>query len=292
MPTSKHNFSTVLHSFVEEKARLFYEKKFSEHADYTGQFSADKIKDSFGRKLKDYLEAEIGLENVINHRTLINILRSGFSANAQISTLNNFSRFVGYNDFDTFCAQNPLAEKLPKPIIIESQKVIKSYKNWALGMPLAAVMAFGAWFFWPKENTDETKIRTLIKTANHAQFEAFKSCPDCDMASMKPYYLEEGSAYKYLAAALQNVQKDQRTIGQPKDNPSYFSIEEIYEVKITGTEAVARTAEFWLLKWYDTKQKKYSKKYEVANKQSYKMLKQKGVWKILDNNYIGNAVDL
>lgn len=273
-PTGSPPIAALNDSFIV-RVREFYDTGFSHHPDFTGSFEADKIKDSFGRALKAHIEDETAISNPFNHRTLINMVKSGIAPNAKNHTLNTLSRFCGYSDFDTFCN----AGVVPK----------KTWKNkgWALGATILAL----ALIYWGVTRTDpqQDAIFSVIEKANRAQFEAYRKLPDVFTDDLKKYYSAEGSACRVIEDILKRSSARNRTIHLPAGNPSYYTLHDMKLINRDSDRATVETREHWYLRWYNTGTGAYELKYDVSNTQIYILRREAGGWKVHANDYMGTA---
>jgi hypothetical protein len=141
---------------------------------------------------------------------------------------------------------------------------------------------------WVKSRQKSAIIKTIIE-ANNAQFESFKQLPNFETKELEKYYSKNSKALNLLKKILLKHRQNNFTIGKPILNPSYFNIQEINFQKISKTEAIVVTKEYWYLKWYNLKSKKYELKYDVSNSQFYKIVKENEFWKIESNDYQGES---
>ncbi len=274
-PTGSPPVTTLNNSFIA-RVREFYDTDFSHHPDFTGSFETDKIKDSFGRALKAHIENETAISNPFNHRTLINMVKSGIAPNAKNHTLNTLSRFCGYPDFDTFCnAGTGHSQKDPQN------------RRLAWGVAILAL----ALIYWGITRTDpqQKAIFIVIEKANQAQFEAYRKLPEVFTDDLKKYYTAEGSACKVIEDILKRSAEKNRTIHLPAGNPSYYTLHDMKLISRDSDKAIMETREYWYLRWYNTETGAYEIKYDVFNTQVYILRKDGRGWKVHANDYTGTA---
>lgn len=289
--TGRENYLNALHSELLNAAEVYYKAEFINHFDYSNSFLADITKDSFGRLFKQYLEEVIGLKNAINHRTLMNVLKAGFALNAQKNTLNIFSKFLGYIDFEDFCLKKQNCPPNSTKPDFDLAIFLKKYKFKLL---IILFLGFFIYFFHLTFNHFEEKrleehISIKIKEANKTQFECFKELPNINLKKLERHYTLDGKAFELLRKVLSEHRNNSYTIGYPEINPSYFNIQEISIKKILSNEVIAETKEHWYLKWFNLESKKYELKYDVSNTQFYKLVKENEIWKIESNDYVGES---
>jgi hypothetical protein len=284
MSSSKNHYLNLLFEDLTQAATSYHLSYYSKNIDYSGSYEVDRNKDSFGRLLKEDIIEKTKDKNPLNHRTLINLLKAGFTLNAQQNTLNVISIYLGYESFEDFCANR-------KEIKIEPQKTTK--KNvWPLILTFLAVLGMSlalAFYFFQKRNVEEDQLRKTIEAANAYQFETYKKLPAIDTSQLLKFYTKYGSAKKIIIQILTKHKQKNRVISFPADNPSYFTVQQIFKPKYEKDKIIVETKEHWYLRWYDTQLKKYILKYDVGNKQTYIFKKEGNTWKIDSNDYIGEV---
>lgn len=129
-------------------------------------------------------------------------------------------------------------------------------------------------------------ISDFITQAMQAEFNAYKSVPECNEAleALKNYFLAEGPAYKRIINVLEN----QCSRGWVLTNPNNPSAHEVIDVKIQETfkdKAIIKTHEHWVLQWYDTLERAYKFSYNNTNHQNYILKKVDAHWKVWSNSY-------
>lgn len=288
MTQTKSSFLNILYSELLHKTREYHANIFFSNPGFSNNFDVDITKDSFGRDFKAHIEEVIHIKNPLNHRTLINILKGGFALNAQKNTLNNFSLFLGYNDFDDFCLQ-----KTQRYETLQNIPPDRFKNKLILGLSLGLIALFLTiiifWHYNSYKATDKEMIIKTIKMANKAQYNTFKYLPNLKIAALEKYYIKGSSAYNLIIHLL-NKQKNKRlVISYPSDNPSYFTIHSVKVIDLQKDYALAESSEHWYLKWYSLEKNKYELKYDVGNKQTYILKKIEGVWKIESNDYLGES---
>ncbi len=129
-------------------------------------------------------------------------------------------------------------------------------------------------------------ISKFIHQAMQAEFNAYKSVPECDEAvnGLRNYFLLDGPASKKIMGVLEN----QTARGWVLTNPNNPSGYDIIEVKIKETfndKAIIETQEHWVIQWYCAQLDDYRYRYNNTNRQSYILKKEHGRWKIWSNSY-------
>lgn len=288
MNYQKEQLIDVLYSKFIESAKFFHQNGFSKNVDFTNNFEVDKLKDSFGKLFKEDVENVTQVINPFNHRTLINMLKASFTKNTHKNTLNTVSNYLGYADFDDFASDEHVivaSTNLPKSNPIKSNWLNKRKLSCIFGILVFAMGSFLYYFIQRRQLLD------TILSANKYQFAAFKNLPNFKTNSLTTTYDKNGNAYKVIINILNKQAQMGRTVGQPADNPSYYSIQEFTKVDFhyDFTRAKVYTKEHWFLKWYNVKTGKYELKYDVSNEQFYLLQKTQGRWYIYDNDYAGEA---
>jgi hypothetical protein len=286
MTTSGREFYLhALHSELLKAAEVYYRGEYITHFDYSNSFLTDINKDSFGRLFKQHLEEVIGLKNAINHRTLINLLKAGFALNAQKNTLNTFSKFLGYTDFDDFCLKKQNIST--KSIDIGAFLIKHKYRLVIIFILVFLFPIVHQTFKHFEEMKIKEEITDTLRAANKTQFECFKELPNINIQKLERHYTKHGKALELLRKVLMVHRNNSYTIGYPDLNPSYFNIQEISIKKILSNEVIAETKEHWYLKWYNLNTQKYELKYDVSNIQFYKLVKENNLWKVESNDFTG-----
>lgn len=273
----KFNQNSRLYQEFIQKVKEFYRDEFCKSPEYAADFEKDRIKDLFGRLLKEHLEKDTGIKNPFNHRTLINIVNGGIAPNARQTTLDAIAKFCGYDNYASFLENNPTVIK-PKR---------KLYVLWIT----AVVLLTGLLVWWTTDKPNR-EIHRIIHDANRAQFNAYKALPEVKTNGLKPYYTENGSAFKVIEDILKRSATLNRVITQPETNSSYYTIHEIKILKKERGRLIAETQEHWYLRWYCLNTQKFVKKYDETNSQIYVFKKEQGKWKIDSNDYKGTAENI
>lgn len=270
------DLNSLLYNKVLDKVERFYFNQLDQNPDFSGNFEEDRIKDSFGRILKEYFEKETKIKNPLNHRTILNIINSGLAVNVRPSTLDVLSKFVGYEDYAGF--------------IKDANKESSWKKSWFYyAIPIILLAAL---LFYKNNKSQKKDLFELIELANEAQFKSFQALPEIDLKDLKKYYTIDGSAYPVIENILKRSTQLNRVINLPADNPSYYNIHQLQVISKKPKRVLIESTEHWYLRWYSLETHEYIKKYDVSNTQIYSIIKENGIWKIEDNDYMGTAVDI
>ncbi len=276
-------------SFIQ-KAKEFHKNIFSSHVDFTLQFEIDSTKDSFGRLFKDDIEAATKIINPLNHRTLINMLKTKFTGNTHKNTLNTVSQYLGFIDFDDYAFQfNQKNNSIKEMEHVHKKSIPKNILISLIILPILITACYFSIYFYQKSS-----VSKVIFEANNIQFEAFKKLPIIYDSKLEAVFVKNGNAYKVVKNILNKHALNKRTIGQPNDNPSYYSIQEFLSFKFNWnfSEVKVYTKEHWYLKWFNLDKNDYQLKYDVSNEQYYLLKKINGKWFILDNDYEGDSIKI
>lgn len=187
----------------------------------------------------------------ISISTLERFLKHGYSANLSdsrtINTLNKLSRYVGYKSWNTY---------------IKGKK--RKYKL--------------------KYSSLEEKLADVVRNANDAEFNAYKTLPEIQTGELEKYLDIEGTAYKRILNILVRHSKKKWVINNDR-NPSGYKCYKILIKSINKNEAIIKTREYWYLRWYSLTENKYRKIYNIENEQTWTLAFDGNSWKVSDTYY-------
>lgn len=270
------DLNSLLYNKVLDKVKEFYFNQLDQNLDFSGNFEEDRIKDSFGRILKGYFEEETKIKNPLNHRTILNIINTGLAVNVRPTTLDILSKFVGYEDYNSF----------KKEVNKESSRK-KTWIYYAI-----PVLLLAGFVFYNFNQSHDKELFELIELANETQFKTYQALPEIDLKDLQKYYTKDGSAYLVIENILKRSAQLNRVIKLPADNPSYYNIHQLQIISKKPKRVLIESTEHWYLRWYSLSSQQYIKKYDVSNTQIYSIVKENGIWKIEDNDYMGTAEDI
>jgi hypothetical protein len=137
-----------------------------------------------------------------------------------------------------------------------------------------------------KEHGQQGELRTylerVVTESVDAEFQAYASLPQSGSEELKRWFCADGPALKEIMNLLTRHQKRGWVLSNPL-NPSTKRLLSIKVKKITGSEAVVNTMEYWYLRWYDAGSGSYTYIYRETNRQIYIVKKETEGWKIFQN---------
>ena len=205
-----------------------------------------------------------------------------------------------------------------RPVLPQDHKPRKLW--WGIGFFVSALTLLLALIRLSKETqatasthpyqTEEQRIKQVIRTAQRLEMEAYFSipmaspCTDtinwCDSCTppclyqLRKYYMPYLDSLKaYLGPKPQAATRD--VVGSSvlrgwtlknNFNPSRANITSIVVETLKDSIAVAKTGEYYLLEWFDSRLGERVYRYEVNSEQRYQLKKNnQGHWIIIDNQY-------
>ena len=99
---------------------------------------------------------------------------------------------------------------------------------------------------------------------------------------LNKWFFPDSPALKEILGIL-SKHRERGWIINNLNNPSTKRLQSIKVKSIDKNKAVVATSEYWYLKWWDTKKKKYVYPYRETNRQQYILLKTTDGWKVNQN---------
>ncbi|MFN0164349.1 MAG: hypothetical protein ACKVQQ_24185 [Burkholderiales bacterium] len=126
------------------------------------------------------------------------------------------------------------------------------------------------------------RIEMVVAEAAQSEFEAYRALPKLDTAPLLRWFAEEGAAYRDLLHTLTRVSQRGWILTNPQ-NPSTRRLMAIRVKEIKGDSAVARTTEYWYLRWWSTVEGKYRYPYRETDRQTYILVRRGAHWLVQEN---------
>lgn len=144
--------------------------------------------------------------------------------------------------------------------------------------------------YYNEDDPDQMQLRKLavekaISQAIDAEFAAYEGLAETDLENLASKFDRNSSAYKRIANIVRAHRDKRGWTLTNQDNPSTKRLIDVYVKDLSDKTAEARTTEYWLLMWWDSKSKRYAHYYSETNRQTYFLEKRKNKWIVTDNPY-------
>lgn len=199
------------------------------------------------------------LGTTISSTTLQRIFTNDYSDSENsdlrfLKTLDKLAIFIGYqslNDFLSNAANNNDADEPAVCEISEKENLLPVFEK-------------------------------LITRYCQEEFNSLLKLPEVDLGNLSHYIFEDGPLTQRIHDLISNIAQ----LGHQLNNVNNRSNFELYDFKLCALDdnlAVIKVEEFWNLEFRDD-DGNLCNAYNHANKQTYFIKKQNGVWKIWDNH--------
>lgn len=141
----------------------------------------------------------------------------------------------------------------------------------------------GAYLTTPERKTREL-LERVVADAIDAEFAAYRALPKIELAPLENAFVKSGGAYDRIKSLVVRHHDRRWTISNP-NNPSTRRLLAIKRIELTGSKARVRTEEYWYLRWWSLKKKKYAYIYNFRNFQTYILVNNEGRWLVDTNSY-------
>ncbi len=125
-------------------------------------------------------------------------------------------------------------------------------------------------------------LEKVVASSIDAEFSAYQALPDIDDAALLRWLRREGGAYRDLVHTLTQLERRGWVVSNPS-NPSTKRLLAIEVKEMRGNEAVARTTEYWYLRWWSTVEQKYRYPYRETNRHTYVLVNTADGWRVEEN---------
>ncbi len=131
--------------------------------------------------------------------------------------------------------------------------------------------------FLPTYERDQ--IKKVVFEGTRAEFQAYFDLPAINESALLKYFNKNGSAYKEILTLLRNHQKKKWIITNDL-NPSHHLLKSIKVVEINQEFALARTVEYFYLRWWALEENEYKYIYRETSTQLQQLIKINERWTI------------
>lgn len=133
-------------------------------------------------------------------------------------------------------------------------------------------------------NTAELRpyLERVIAEAAEVEFAAYMALPEIHKDLLEKWFCKDSPAYKEIMGLL-NRHKEKRWVLTNPFNPSTKRLLTISIKEIGDQKAVAHTTEYWYLRWWSEREKKYTYPYRETNRQVYILHREPDGWKVYQN---------
>jgi hypothetical protein len=110
---------------------------------------------------------------------------------------------------------------------------------------------------FPPKRASRQLMERVVDDAFRAELAVYRACPVADLSFLDGLFVKGGNKYKYIANIAKRHHIKGWTINQPPENPSTARLLNLRVLKIDGGSAKVRTVEYWYLRWWSIKERKY-----------------------------------
>ena len=134
------------------------------------------------------------------------------------------------------------------------------------------------------ETPTETReyLERVVASGIDAEFNAYQALPDIDEAPLLRWFQRESGAYRDLIHTLTQLKRRGWVLSNPY-NPSTKRLLAIEVKEVRGNEAVARTTEYWYLRWWSAVEQKYRYPYRETSRHTYILVNTPDGWRMEEN---------
>ncbi len=125
-------------------------------------------------------------------------------------------------------------------------------------------------------------LERVVARGMEAELQAYLALPEIDLAGLDPWFVRDGPAMRRIASVVKGCAGRGWTLQSPM-NPSTCQLLSVQVKKVRGNDAEVATREYWYLRWWDRRRKKYAYVYQETNRQVYILKKINGQWRIFQN---------
>lgn len=126
-------------------------------------------------------------------------------------------------------------------------------------------------------------LEKVVAGAMETEFRTYMSLPHIDPTILEHWFIEDSPAYLQVTDVLNGCHRRGWRLDNPL-NPSTYRLLSVVVKKVLGNDAEVATSEYWYLRWWDSRKKKYTYPYRETNRQLY-ILNRTGPeeWKVFQN---------
>lgn len=276
--------------YVEELWQQFKHKIASEWEKKYDQFGSSPSQiiklTQFSRAVHKDIKLHAKRVELFDEQTLYQYLKSdGISLNSKSKTLEVFSVYLGYLDWDEFCKRNESLIRSKQKIDLEgnintnNKTAMKKvpYSVYALILITLFFLGFMAWWLKNKSSfTDVEKayFKGVIEGANNSEIKAYASLPNVDTAIFDLYFMNNSKARNTIISRI-----ERRADSFLLDKSSHYNLLHIEYVYKKDKEVRLETQETWRILWVN-RFNKSAIPWTATSKQYYILKKDGTEWKI------------
>jgi hypothetical protein len=290
MKLANKYFVKELWTQFKRKIEKEWTSKYSEYGDslkkannlttLASAIHSDITKSLNGRKIK-----------VSNSLIIYNYLKSDtLSDKAHLNTLDMFSAYLGYKNWEEFCENNKsVVEAKVEGQEGEYEDVVVKDERWKylwFVVPVICLILGGMWW---KNSTSFTDVerdlfKNVILKANKAEINAYKRVPQMDTTELYNYYTNDSKGKDDIISRIKRKMKDSCKVC---DN-IYGDMIDINYDKKTSHSATVRTTENWKVFWCNQSDSLVGR-YKKTVEHIYTLKEENGTWKI-ENDIFGKSI--
>ena len=125
-------------------------------------------------------------------------------------------------------------------------------------------------------------LERVIAEAVEAEFAAYMALPEVQTETIEKCFCKDSPAFKEILGILSRHKEKDWVLNNPY-NPSTKRLLAVSIKEIAENKAVAHTTEYWYLRWWSNRDRKYTYPYRETNRQVYILHRESGGWKIFQN---------
>ncbi len=125
-------------------------------------------------------------------------------------------------------------------------------------------------------------LERVVAGGMEAELQAYYALPEIRLDGLARWFVPDGPAMRRIADVVQGCADRGWSLESPM-NPSTCQLLSVNVDKVRGDDAEVVTREYWYLRWWDRRKKKYVYIYQETNRQRYILKKIDGDWRIFQN---------
>ena len=125
-------------------------------------------------------------------------------------------------------------------------------------------------------------LERVVARGMEAELQAYFSLPEIRLDGLDSWFVKDGPAMRRIADVVQGCAKRSWSLQSPM-NPSTCQLLSVNVKTVRGNDAEVMTREYWYLRWWDRRTRKYAYVYQETNPQRYILKKIDTDWLIYQN---------
>jgi len=126
-------------------------------------------------------------------------------------------------------------------------------------------------------------LEKVVTEGMAAEFAVYGGLPELDFTRLEKWFVRDSPAWRQVTHVATGCGKRGWRLDNPM-NPSTFRMLTVVVKEVSGDDAEVATREYWYLRWWDSRRKKYAYPYRETNAQLYILNRTgPGEWKIFQN---------